>query len=233
MGEEKTLRPRAVVLLSGGLDSAVTAAIAREEGYELYALTFLYGQKHSKEIRCARHIASHLGVKEHHIIELNLEDISRSSLISEAVPIPDAGESIGRSIPSTYVPARNLILLSYGLSYAESVGAQGIFIGANAVDFSGYPDCRPEFFRALQEAFTKGTRAGVEGDPVAIRHPIIDLSKGEIISRGLELGLPLEHTWSCYRGGDKACGKCESCILRLKGFKETGLEDPIEYSAGK
>ncbi len=231
MGEEEVMKRRCVVLLSGGLDSAVTAGIAREEGYGLYALTFLYGQKHGREIESARKIAEWLGVIEHRMINMDLKEISRSSLLHNGEDIPDARDDMGKGIPSTYVPARNIILLSYALSYAESIGAKAIFIGANAVDYSGYPDCRPEFFRALQEAFTMGTKTGIQGNPVVLIYPVIDLTKSEIISWGVELDVPLEHTWSCYRGGEKACGKCESCKLRLRGFAELGTKDPVEYRA--
>ncbi len=231
MGEEEAMNRRCVVLLSGGLDSAVTAGIAREEGYRLYALTFIYGQRHHREIESAKKIAGSLGVKEHKIISMDLEGITLSSLLQSGEEVPDARDDMGNGIPSTYVPARNIILLSYALSYAESIGAKAIFIGANAVDYSGYPDCRPEFFRALQEAFTMGTKTGLQGKPVVLRYPVIDLSKSEIISKGMELEVPLEHTWSCYRGGEKACGRCESCRLRLRGFAEIGMNDPVEYRA--
>ncbi len=219
---------KAVVLLSGGLDSATTAYIARVEGYELCALTFLYEQRHDREIESAKSIADELGVKEHKLLKIPLEEIGRSSLFKGGEDIPINTE-IGMKIPSTYVPARNIILLSFAVSYAESIDAEAVFIGANAVDYSGYPDCRPEFYTAFQKACDLGTKRGVEGDPVILRYPLIDLSKAEIILKALDLGVPLKNTWSCYRGEDRACGTCESCRLRLKGFAEAGIEDPVEY----
>lgn len=234
MGEEGTeIKKRAVVLLSGGLDSTTTAYWAREEGFEIYALTFLYDQRHEKEIEGAKTIAKLLDVREHILLKIPLEDIGRSSLFKKGEDIPDGGDEIGLNVPSTYVPARNIILLSFAVSYAESIDAQAVFIGANAVDYSGYPDCRPEFYEAYQKACDLGTKRGAEGDPITIRYPLIHLSKAEIISKALSLGAPLEHTWSCYRGGKDACGTCESCRLRLKGFKETGKIDPVKYASNR
>ncbi len=221
---------KAVVLLSGGLDSSTTLGIADDEGYQTHALTFVYGQKHDREIESAKKLAGYYEAEEHKIIEIPLEEISRSSLLKEGEEIPDiSDENIGEEIPSTYVPARNIILLSFALSYAESIEAEAVFIGANAVDYSGYPDCRPEFYDAFQKAAEEGTKTGVEGEPVEIRYPLIELTKAEIIQKADELGVPLKYTWSCYKGGKKACGTCDSCKLRLKGFREAGLEDPIEY----
>jgi len=223
---------KAICLLSGGLDSSVTLAIAKSEGYEVYAMTFIYGQTHSKEIEAAKKIAKHFKVREHKIIGLDLSEIAKSSLISGAeIPTGRSAEEIisCKEIPSTYVPGRNIIFLSLALAYAESIDADAIFIGANAVDFAGYPDCRPEFFEKFQELINIGTKRGVEGNPIKIKTPIINLTKAEIIKKGLSLGVPFELTWSCYLGKEKACGKCDSCILRLKGFKEAGLKDPIEY----
>jgi len=223
---------KAICLLSGGLDSSVTLAIAKSEGYEVYATTFIYGQTHSKEIEAAKKIAKHFKVREHKVIGLDLSEIAKSSLISGAeIPTGRSAEEIisCKEIPSTYVPGRNIIFLSLALAYAESIDADAIFIGANAVDFAGYPDCRPEFFEKFQELINIGTKRGVEGNPIKIKTPIINLTKAEIIKKGLSLGVPFELTWSCYLGKEKACGKCDSCILRLKGFKEAGLKDPIEY----
>ena len=223
---------KAICLLSGGLDSSVTLAIAKSEGYEVYAMTFIYGQTHSKEIEAAKKIAKHFKVREHKVIGLDLSEIAKSSLISGAeIPTGRSAEEIisCKEIPSTYVPGRNIIFLSLALAYAESIDADAIFIGANAVDFAGYPDCRPEFFEKFQELINIGTKRGVEGNPIKIKTPIINLTKAEIIKKGLSLGVPFELTWSCYLGKEKACGKCDSCILRLKGFKEAGLKDPIEY----
>ncbi|MGM0510960.1 MAG: 7-cyano-7-deazaguanine synthase QueC, partial [Thermoplasmatota archaeon] len=202
---------RAVVLLSGGLDSSTTLGIADDEGYEVHALTFTYGQKHEREIESAKKLADYYDVEEHKMIEIPLEEISKSSLLKEGEDIPDiSDEQIGEEIPSTYVPARNIILLSFALSYAESIDAETILIGANAVDYSGYPDCRPEFYDAFQEAAEKGTKRGVEGEPIEIRYPLITLTKAEIIKKAQDLGVPLKYTWSCYKGGEKACGTCDS-----------------------
>ncbi|MGM0404999.1 MAG: 7-cyano-7-deazaguanine synthase QueC [Thermoplasmatota archaeon] len=220
---------KAVVLLSGGLDSSTTLGIANEGHEEIYALTFRYGQKHDKEIQCAKELADYYSVKEHIIINTQLEKIAKSSLLNDGdIPILDENE-IGNTIPTTYVPARNIIFLSYALSYAESVDAETIYIGATAVDYSGYPDCRPEFFEAFKTMAMKGTKRGTEGKQIDIKTPLIDKSKSEIIKRGVELSVPYQKTWSCYRGGVKACGTCDSCKLRLKGFEEAGLTDPLEY----
>ncbi|MFW6064978.1 MAG: 7-cyano-7-deazaguanine synthase QueC [Candidatus Natronoplasma sp.] len=221
---------KAVVLLSGGLDSSTTLGIANQEHEELYALTFLYGQKHEKEIRSAKKLGEYYSVEVHKFLDTPLSEIGQSSLLEGGEEIPDQDErEIGEEIPSTYVPARNIIFLSYGLSYAESIVADAIYIGATARDYSGYPDCRPEFYEAFEEMAERGTKRGVEGMPVSIRYPLIDMSKGEIVKKADELDVPLDLTWSCYRGGKKACGECDSCKLRLKGFEEAGLEDPIEY----
>jgi len=222
---------KAVVLLSGGLDSSTTLGIANEEFEELYALTFLYGQKHNKEIRSAKKLAKHYSVIEHKFLDIPLSDIGKSSLLKGGEEIPNREENeIGEDIPSTYVPARNIIFLSYALSYAESIDASSIYIGATARDYSGYPDCRPEFYNSFEEMAEKGTKRGVEGDPISIEYPLIDMTKGEIIKKADEIDVPLHLTWSCYKGKEKACGECDSCKLRLKGFKEAGLEDPIKYA---
>jgi 7-cyano-7-deazaguanine synthase len=224
---------KAVCLLSGGLDSCVVATIAKKElGYDIYCLTVKYGQRHSKEIEAAKEIAKALDAKKHIIVDVDLNKlISVSSLINKAKKLPEKRdvESIGKEIPSTYVPARNIIFLSLALAYAENIDAEAIFIGANAVDWSGYPDCRPEFIDAFKKVVDVGTKRGVEGKAVEIKTPIINLSKDKIIKKGVELKAPLELTWSCYKGDEKACGKCDSCLLRLKGFKEAGYRDPLEY----
>lgn len=220
----------AIVLLSGGLDSSTTMGIADDENEELYALTFTYGQKHDKEVESANKLADHYSVKEHKALDIPLSEIGRSSLLKEGEDIPShEEEKIGEEIPSTYVPARNIVLLSYALSYAESVDADSIYIGANAVDYSGYPDCRPEFYEAFENMAEKGTKRGIEEEPIEIKYPLIDLTKGEIVKKADQLNVPLKYTWSCYKGKEKACGECDSCRLRLKGFEEAGLEDPIEY----
>lgn len=219
---------RAVVLLSGGLDSATTLAIAIHRGYDAYALSFDYGQRHSKELESARKIASYYNVP-HKILKVDLRQIGGSALTDD-IDVPERDiEDIKKEIPITYVPARNTILLSFALAYSELIDADAIFYGANAIDYSGYPDCRPEYVEAFERMANLGTKRGVEGRPIKIETPLIHMSKAEIIRRGIELGVPYELTWSCYRGGEKACGRCDSCLLRLKGFMEAGYEDPLEY----
>ncbi|MCD6371014.1 MAG: 7-cyano-7-deazaguanine synthase QueC [Thermoplasmata archaeon] len=219
---------RAVVLLSGGLDSATTLAIAIHRGYEVHALSFDYGQRHSRELESARKIASYYNVP-HRIMKVDLRQIGGSALTDD-IDVPERDiEDIKNEIPSTYVPARNTILLSFTLAYAELIDADVIFYGANAIDYSGYPDCRPEYVEAFERMANLGTKRGVEGRPIKIEAPLIHMSKAEIIRKGMELGVPYELTWSCYQGGEKACGRCDSCLLRLKGFMEAGYEDPLEY----
>ena len=222
---------KAVVLLSGGLDSSTCMAIAKDEGYELYALSFDYGQRHSRELESAKAIAEHFGAKEHKILRIDLRQIGGSALTDDSIDVPENRdeEHMADEIPVTYVPARNTILLSFALAYAEVIGADAIYIGANALDYSGYPDCRPEYYRAFEEVARLGTKRGVEGKPIEIKYPLINMTKAEIIRTGMRLGVPYELTWSCYKGGEKACGVCDSCKLRIKGFKEAGYKDPIEY----
>ncbi len=221
---------KAVVLLSGGLDSSTTLGIADKRCDEIYALTFRYGQKHDKEVECAKQLCEHYSAKEHLILKLPLKETVRSSLLKNGEKIPEhLEEEIGEEIPSTYVPARNILFLSYALSYAESIDADAIYIGATAQDYSGYPDCRAEFFDAFRKVVKKGTKRGVENDPIKIRTPVLNMSKKEIVLKGSELGVPFDQTWSCYKGGRKACGECDSCKLRLQAFKKAGSEDPIEY----
>lgn len=216
---------KAVVLLSGGLDSTTCMAVARKEGFQLYPISFLYGQKHSRELECARKVAEYYQVPYHRVFRIDY--IEGNALTDSRVDVPDYVG--GREIPVTYVPARNILFLSYAAGYAESIDAQAIFIGVSAVDYSGYPDCRPEFIMAFQKVLEVGTKRGVEGSAVEIKTPLINLSKAETIKLAVQLGAPLHLTTSCYRGGEKACGVCDSCTLRLKGFKEAGIEDPIEY----
>jgi 7-cyano-7-deazaguanine synthase len=225
------MRKKAVCLISGGLDSCVTAFIAKKQGYEIYALSFRYGQRHEKEIRCAKDIAFAVKAKKHVIFDIDLAQFGGSSLTDTSLePERDhKAEEIGQSIPSTYVPARNTVFLSIGLAFAETLDADAIFIGATAIDYSGYPDCRPKYFEAFQEMTDLATKKGVQGDSIKIKTPILNLNKANIIKKGLELGVPFDKTWSCYLGEDKACGRCDSCILRLRGFKEAGFKDPIEY----
>ena len=222
---------KAVVLLSGGLDSSTCMAIAKDEGYEIYALSFDYGQRHSRELESAKAIARHFGAKEHKILRIDLRQIGGSALTDDSIDVPENRdeEHMADEIPVTYVPARNTILLSFALAYAEVIDADAIYIGANALDYSGYPDCRPEYYKAFEEVGRLGTKRGVEGKPIEIKYPLINMSKAEIIRTGMRLGVPYELTWSCYKGGEKACGVCDSCKLRIKGFKEAGYKDPIEY----
>lgn len=230
-GSVERMERRAVVLLSGGLDSSVAAAKAREEGYEIYAMTFLYGQSHSRELQSAIKVAEFLGAREHRMVELPPFLFSSSALLGgEEIPaVRDAEEIPRRGIPPTYVPARNIIFLSMASAWAENLQAEAVYIGVNALDYSGYPDCRPEFIEAFQEVLRRGTRAGVEGRPVRIVAPLVNMRKAEIVRLGHSLGLDFSLTWSCYRGGERACGVCDSCQLRIKGFREAGLKDPLPY----
>jgi len=229
---------RAVVLCSGGMDSATAMAIARAEGFDLYALTFDYGQRHRFEIDAARRVAAALGVRRHLITRINLTaggGFGKSALVGDGeIPTRRSAEEIGRSIPPTYVPARNLIFLSFATAWAEVIGSNDIFIGVNAIDYSGYPDCRREFIQAFQKAARLATRVGVEGGGrLRIHTPIIEMTKAEIVRKGLELGVDFSLTHSCYNPDERgrACGECDACLLRLKGFREAGVEDPVEYVA--
>jgi 7-cyano-7-deazaguanine synthase len=220
---------RAVVLLSGGMDSSTAMAVARSNGNEVYALSFDYGQRHRNELSCARKIAIFFKAKEHKVLKIELGKLGGSALTDDAIAVPDAdgGWSGGKPIPATYVPARNLVLLSMAAAYAETVGAKSIFIGANAIDYSGYPDCRPEFLRAFEEAARLGTKCGFSGKPLRIEAPLLRLSKEQIVRLGASLLVPFGMTWSCYRGGKRPCGKCDSCRLRAKGFEAAGMADPL------
>jgi 7-cyano-7-deazaguanine synthase len=223
---------KAVVLLSGGADSTTCLAMARDQGYELYALSFRYGQRHLRELDMAGRIAVRFGVERHIVVDFDMRTIGGSALTGEGeVPKGRSGREIGAGIPATYVPARNTIFLSFALAWAEVTGSHDIFIGVNALDFSGYPDCRPEYIRAFQEMASLATRAGVEGRPVRIHAPLIRMTKAEIIREGYRLGVDFAMTHSCYDPPPErpACGKCDSCLLRRKGFSEAGLEDPIPY----
>ena len=224
---------KAVCLLSGGIDSCVSAFIAKKKGYELYALSFNYKQKHKKEIDSAKKIGFDLSVKNHIIFNLDLDKFGKSSLTDlNLIPEKDHDlKHIGKTIPSTYVPARNTIFLSIALAYAESIDADAIFIGVTSTDYSGYPDCRPEFINAFQKLADLATKKGVEEKKIMIKAPLLKLSKSEIIKKGIELDAPLEKTWSCYLGRDLACGRCDSCLLRLKGFKDLGMTDPLKYES--
>jgi len=225
---------RAVVLLSGGLDSATTLAICRQEGFDAYALSFDYGQRHHIEVLAAKRIAASLGARDHRIAEIDLRVFGGSSLTDE-IPVPkirDEEKSNGE-IPITYVPARNTIFLSYALAWCEVLGAADIFIGANAVDYSGYPDCRPAFIAAFEELAGVATKAGVEGTRFRIHAPLLSMSKAQIIEKGTELGVDFSLTHSCYDPTPDllACGECDSCRIRLEGFRAAGRQDPISYAA--
>jgi 7-cyano-7-deazaguanine synthase len=218
---------KAVSLLSGGMDSATVLALARSIGYDVTAITFDYGQRHRKEITSSEAICNFYGVKQKKI-KIDLRQIGGSALTSDE-PVPDrSNNEIGSGIPFTYVPSRNIIFASMAAAYAETIGSNVIFIGANSVDYSGYPDCRPEFFKAFQKSLTLGTKIGTERG-FEIKVPLQSMSKGEIVKLAERLKVPLELTWSCYNGREKACGACDSCKLRLKGFMEAESFDPIRY----
>ena len=218
---------RAVCLLSGGLDSTTALYVAQSEGFEPLALTIDYGQLHRRELKSAARIAKHLGIK-HHVLSVSLP-WGGSALLDPSIPIPQNRnlEEMTKEIPVTYVPARNTIFLSLAASFAEASDASTIFIGANALDYSGYPDCRPEYFKQFESLLQCGTKRGVEGKPLTIKTPLIELKKSEIVRLAVKLGVPLEWTWSCYRGNEVPCGVCDSCLLREKGFQEAGVSDPL------
>ncbi len=224
---------RAVVLLSGGIDSTTTLAIAIDEDYEAYALSFDYGQRHQLETEAARRVADSLGAKEHRVANIDLRIFGGSALTDDiAVPKKRSETEISHGIPITYVPARNTIFLAYALGWAEVIPSSAIFLGVNAIDYSGYPDCRPEFIQTFEMLASLGTKAGVEGRRFQIHTPLIKFSKAEIIRKGVELGVDLSLTHSCYDPTPEglACGECDSCLLRLKGFREAGIKDPIRYA---
>ncbi|MDX1823726.1 MAG: 7-cyano-7-deazaguanine synthase QueC [Thiohalomonadales bacterium] len=223
---------KAVVLVSGGLDSATTLAIAQEQGYACYALSFDYGQRHRSELDAARKVTKAAGVVEHKIITLNLDDIGGSALTDTTIAVP---QQPTEGIPVTYVPARNTVFLALALGWAEVLGAEAIFIGVNAVDYSGYPDCRPEFIEAFAKLARLATKAGVEGKPIQIETPLIHLSKSEIIQQGVRLGVDYANTISCYDpdAEGRACGRCDSCRLRAAGFEVAGVPDPTRYQPGQ
>jgi 7-cyano-7-deazaguanine synthase len=226
-------KKKAVVLLSGGLDSSTVLAIARSEGYELYALSFSYGQRHVVELEAARRVAASMGVEQHRIAQIDLRIFGGSALTDDiAVPKGRAMEEMGQGIPITYVPARNTIFLSFALAWAEVLGSSDVFLGVNALDYSGYPDCRPEFIAAYEKMANLATKAGVEGwQQLRIHAPLMALSKAQIIARGVELGVDYGLTSSCYdpSPSGEPCGQCDSCLLRQRGFRENGLKDPLHY----
>ncbi len=221
-----------MVLLSGGLDSSTLLAVVKSEDFEAYALSFRYGQRHDSEIGAARRIAAALGAADHTIVDIDLRTFGGSAL-TDAIPVPKGrgADEISRDIPVTYVPARNTIFLSFALAWAEVLGSTDIFIGVNALDYSGYPDCRPEYIEAFEGMANLATKAGVEGRRLKIHAPLIRLSKAEIIRKGLELGVDYSLTSTCYDPSvdGKACGTCDACLLRLKGFRELGIPDPVRY----
>ncbi|AVZ78027.1 7-cyano-7-deazaguanine synthase QueC [Zoogloeaceae bacteirum Par-f-2] len=221
--------PRAVVLLSGGLDSATCLAIARDMGFECYALSVAYGQRHAAELTASKRVADALGAREHRLARVNLGQFGGSALTDPAIQVPE-GDS-GNGIPVTYVPARNTVMLSIALAWAEVLDARDIFVGVNAVDYSGYPDCRPEFIRAFETMANLATKTGVEGARLRIHAPLIELSKAEIIQLGTRLGVDYGITVTCYQADEqgRACGRCEACRLRRAGFQAAGIEDPTPY----
>jgi len=224
----KQREKRAVVLLSGGLDSATALAMAKAQGFACYVLSFDYGQRSVTELNAARAIATQLGAVEHRVLRLSLEDFGGSALTDNSIDVPE-GECEG--VPVTYVPARNTVFLSLALGWAEVLDADAIFIGVNAVDYSGYPDCRPEFIQAFETMANLATRRGVEGDPISIETPLMHLTKADIIEQGAALGIDYALTVSCYQADDegRACGRCDSCRLRAKGFSDAGIADPTRY----
>jgi 7-cyano-7-deazaguanine synthase len=228
----QSTKTRAVVLASGGLDSTVTAAIAQSDGCELFFLTIDYGQRHAVEIERARQVVAAMGVSHHVVLSLDLRAIGGSALTSEIdVPKDRDGATRSQGIPVTYVPGRNLIFLSLAAAHAEVVGASQIYFGANVLDYSGYPDCRPEFIQGFEAAVNKGTKAGVEGKPLRVLVPLLTMTKTEIILKGIQLHAPLHLTHSCYDPvGTLACGRCDSCVIRREGFAKAGVVDPIQYA---
>ncbi|WP_274650242.1 7-cyano-7-deazaguanine synthase QueC [Paenibacillus humicola] len=228
---------KAVIILSGGLDSTTCMGFAKEAGYELYPITFDYGQRHRIELDHARSVAEHYGVEDRFkLVKLGfLREFGGSALTDDTIEVPVGGtdpiQGEPGEIPVTYVPGRNLMFLSIAASYAEALGAEAVYIGVNALDYSGYPDCRPEFIAKVQEVIEYATKAGAEGRPIRIETPLVHLTKAEIIREGTRMGVPYRLTTSCYNGEEKACGVCDSCRLRLKGFAEAGLVDPIPYQS--
>ena len=226
----KNQQKKAVVLVSGGLDSATVLAMARQQGYECYALGFDYGQRHRAELKAAEKISRDLGAAEHKVIQLDLSAIGGSALTDQTIAVPDHVDG-AQGIPVTYVPARNTVFLSIALGWAEVLAARDIFIGVNAVDYSGYPDCRPDYIAAYEAMANLATKAGVEGRSLQIRTPLIDLTKAQIIQQGIALGVDYSLTVSCYQADaeGRACGSCDSCFLRRQGFEAAGIPDPTRY----
>jgi 7-cyano-7-deazaguanine synthase len=219
---------KAVILVSGGLDSTTVVAMAKRQGYKCYTLSFDYGQRHRSELEAASRVSESMAVVEHKVVKLDLGSIGGSALTDTSIDVPEAETS---GIPVTYVPARNTVFLSIALGWAEVLGANDIFLGVNAVDFSGYPDCRPEYITAFERMANLATRAAVEGQPLTVHAPLIDMSKAQIIQAGIELGVDYSKTVSCYQASleGEACGRCESCRLRRQGFEQAGISDPTRY----
>ncbi|MFO5493995.1 MAG: 7-cyano-7-deazaguanine synthase QueC [Cuspidothrix sp.] len=222
---------KAVILLSGGLDSSTVLYQAKEDGCECYAISFDYQQRHRKELSSALMVGKRAGIIQHQVVNFDLRQWGGSALTDDKIDLPQQRslDEMADHIPVTYVPARNTIFLSFALGYAEAIAAEKVYIGVNALDYSGYPDCRLDYIQAMQEVFRLGTKQGREGEGIKIVAPLIELKKTEIIQLGNQLGVPWNLTWSCYAGGDAACGVCDSCQLRLAAFAELGLEDPINY----
>lgn len=225
-------KPRAVALLSGGMDSATTLALAREQGYVVYALSVDYGQRNAAELQAARRVAAQLGCATHQVLRLDLACFGGSALTDPSLAMPENRAPGDTSIPITYVPARNTVLLAIALSWAEALGAQAIFYGANAVDYSGYPDCRPAFVAAFNQLAAVATQAGLDGQAPRVHAPLLYLSKAQIIREGLRLGVDFAQTVSCYQADDegRACGRCDACRLRAQGFAAAGVPDPTPYA---
>jgi len=225
-------KPKAVILLSGGLDSSTVLAIAIAQGYECHTMSFDYGQRHKAELNAAQNLAKSLGAKTHRVMSMDMRAIGGSALTDESIDVPVSGVEEGE-IPITYVPARNTVFLSYALGLAEVLGADNVFIGVNAVDYSGYPDCRPEYIAAFETMGNLATKAGVEGHKMHIQTPLIDLTKSEIIQQGIKNGVDYSLTVSCYQADDlgRACGECDSCRLRKQGFSDAGVSDPTIYQS--
>ncbi|RAM52285.1 MAG: 7-cyano-7-deazaguanine synthase QueC [Hapalosiphonaceae cyanobacterium JJU2] len=224
---------KAVILLSGGLDSSTVLYQALADGYECYTISFDYQQRHRRELDSALAIAQKAGVIQNQIVTFDLRQWGGSALTDDSIDLPEKRslEEMSQNIPATYVPARNTIFLSFALAYAETIAAERVYIGVNALDYSGYPDCRPDYIQAMQEVFRLGTKQGREGKPITIVAPLLELKKTDIIELGNKLGVPWELTWSCYAGGEVACGICDSCRLRLAAFAKLGLTDPLNYAS--
>jgi 7-cyano-7-deazaguanine synthase len=233
-GEVLSVSPKAVILLSGGLDSSTVIYQAKADGYDCYALSFDYQQRHRRELDAAAAIAEAVGVVEHQVVTFDLRLWGGSALTDETMAVPSDRSlaEMASQIPITYVPARNTIFLSFALAYAEAIAAERVYIGVNSLDYSGYPDCRPDFIQAMQEVFRLGTKQGREGRPITIATPLLELKKTEIIQLGDHLGVPWDKTWSCYAGEEVACGICDACRLRLAAFAELGSQDPLPYREG-